>query len=225
MAPPKSKLEPPVIQPRELKSFPKLPTEIRLMIWNLALPGPRVVDIRLRRRHEATSTGKIPDVSRYVSSLDHPAMLHACSESRFVALRHYELSFEKSTTTESSPAQTYINFSIDTVWFDHLPYFPSTRARAYRFPASDFSKIRYLALGRYLEEFLFSSTKIINPTYFPALEVIYQVTSPEGRPLYPVFFRPDRRYVDRRTKAKLVQLWTAEKKCPTIRKVFAMRIL
>jgi hypothetical protein len=63
-------------------TFSTLPTELRLIIWNLARPDPRIVRIRKSNRSSGTySRAAIPN------------LLHVCQESRQVALEWYQLSF------------------------------------------------------------------------------------------------------------------------------------
>ncbi|KFY72312.1 hypothetical protein V499_07537 [Pseudogymnoascus sp. VKM F-103] len=197
---------------RRFKLFPKLPTEIRLMIWTLLLPPPRVVDIRMRRKSIPTSAGEILDVGRFISSVDHPIILHVCSESRRVARQHYKLSFPKKTNTEWSPAQTYIDFDNDTVWFDNLRYFPTTpSANSPKIlPMAEFAKIKKLAMRHEIDRVLLDSTKLFNPKHFPALEDIYVV----GHKVYPheILLVVYGTY----TSETLEKVWEKEKKCPTV---------
>ncbi|CZR67215.1 uncharacterized protein PAC_17114 [Phialocephala subalpina] len=61
--------------PTTFKSFQKLPIELRLIIWNLALPGPRVVEIEWSKR---TDSRFCPTDSSYTPC----AFFQACKESR-----------------------------------------------------------------------------------------------------------------------------------------------
>lgn len=223
MAPPGVPSKPPAKQPKTLtrfKFFTKLPTEIRYMIWNLCLPGPRVVDVRMRRKSIPTTTGEILDVARFISSVDHPILLHVCSESRKLARQHYKLSFPKRTMSEWSPAQTYIDFSIDTVWFDNLRYFPSTWHGGLEklFPKAEFAKIKHLAMRHSLDRVLLDNTKLFNPKYFPALEAIYLV-DPRVQPHLVRFY-----VYGHCTNTRLAKAWEKEKKCPTVHLVNAYDI-
>jgi hypothetical protein len=60
--------------------------EIRLKIWKLALPRPRVVELRFSR-----SEGS--DEHDYVYGGGSPMMLQVCMKSRLVALKTYHLAF------------------------------------------------------------------------------------------------------------------------------------
>ena len=71
--------------------FPKLPTEIRLQIWEdtLALEGSRVVEIKIHKEFEYDNQRAFP---RYSTTRPTP-LLYVCHESREVALKNYQLYF------------------------------------------------------------------------------------------------------------------------------------
>jgi hypothetical protein len=212
--------------------FNDLPLELRRQIWTLALPGPRVVDVRLRQKSTPSSTGKTFPVSRFVSSREHPVVLHVCRESRSEALLHYVLAFALGTR-KKSPAQIYIDFAIDTVWFDHMAYFPNSTNSLQSstvLHAAEFSKIRYLAIRDHLNYYTGKPPRLM-PSYFPALEVISLVTGVKMKP-YPTsleVYTYDRNHYRARhaqaVRGEIEQLWKSEKKCPTIQTVLAKRIV
>jgi hypothetical protein len=77
-------------QPRSFILFPMLPVELRLQIWKLALPGPRIVEVYLDR--------VVPDLDRSFYHEDilrvntpPPALMHVNRESRSIALEKYWL--------------------------------------------------------------------------------------------------------------------------------------
>lgn len=78
-----------VIQERQVSfnGFPKLPTEIRLMIWELSLPGARVLHVSDRRVFKDKLYFRKDD------NPANPAALFTCQESRAVALERYRLCF------------------------------------------------------------------------------------------------------------------------------------
>jgi hypothetical protein len=196
---------------KKFKLFPKLPTEIRLMIWYFCLPGPRVVDVTLRRKATPTITGELLDYSRFISSVWLPMILRVCSESRKVARQHYKLAFSKSTKTESSPARIYIDFSKDIVWFDNLRYFPSSGGGNQRLvPKKSFAKIKYLAMRHCIDGVLLNTTRLVNPKFFPALEAIY-VIDPQ---VYPC--SASLHVYGQYTSEPLTEAWEKEKKCPVV---------
>ncbi|KAI0901023.1 hypothetical protein F4806DRAFT_178551 [Annulohypoxylon nitens] len=93
--------------------FADLPPEIRTMVWQFCLPGPRTVIIEKYRHTRA------------------PVVLHICRESRLEARRHsYELAFPASknhskwgdrflVVMKGLPV-IWFNFSLDRLCLDHL---------------------------------------------------------------------------------------------------------
>jgi len=77
--------------------FCKLPAEIQLDIWEAARPDPRFLKLYCIHcsRHWLPSNGAFcPNKTHHVRSrAPVPALLHACSDSRKVALKWYKLSF------------------------------------------------------------------------------------------------------------------------------------
>jgi hypothetical protein len=88
--------------------FKELPPELRLKIWEHALPGRRVVDINLSISRDRITTAKPP------------ILLFVCFESRSVVLDHYVVTFKPS----KHPAGTYISPHLDTILL--LPPCPTT---------------------------------------------------------------------------------------------------
>jgi hypothetical protein len=74
--------------PPTFTNFANLPPEIRSQIWEYALPNPRIIHIKGNIRELNEGKGCFAD------SLDHPVLLHACHESRTIALTHYRCAFE-----------------------------------------------------------------------------------------------------------------------------------
>jgi hypothetical protein len=165
-------------QPLEFRYFQSLPKEIRDMIWQLNLPGPRV--LRLQSKSEFRSMG--PKVKgrfagskkiRLVTGCTPPINLWICFESRKRTLREYRLAFGTGT----SPPQTYINFQIDTVIFDKVGQFFPT---AYTAPRprqlilhDEFKQLHHLAIR---ESFTWTGP-IISFQHFPNLKSIELITS------------------------------------------------
>ncbi|TVY19565.1 hypothetical protein LARI1_G003403 [Lachnellula arida] len=92
--------------PPPRKPFSKLPLELRLMIWQYAIPNDRVMEVR--------SWGD-PAIRRYApikySVAPHrpPTILHVNQESRCEALRSYRLiEIRVSTWRDYDPSTTYI---------------------------------------------------------------------------------------------------------------------
>ncbi|PBP17508.1 hypothetical protein BUE80_DR011278 [Diplocarpon rosae] len=90
--------------------FPKLPSELRLKIWGLALRHPRVVHVTCRKGLKPQRTPK-RFVEAFLSLTPGPAILAACAESRFEALSTYGTYFQ----TEQAPAGLSLALDRDTV--------------------------------------------------------------------------------------------------------------
>lgn len=87
--------------------FPKLPVELRLMVWELALPGPRVITIQARRVSSAARG--LPHLTADYSI---PAIFHTSQESREAVLRKYEFAFPRNHLINSF----YFDFSRDVLF-------------------------------------------------------------------------------------------------------------
>ena len=87
--------------------FPKLPAELRLMIWREALPGPRLVNVIFEFKDNYTRFGTRPLYCK--SCTPHPAMLHVCRESREEALKKYSLCFAMF----SGQGKIYFDMNVD----------------------------------------------------------------------------------------------------------------
>jgi hypothetical protein len=81
--------------------FTRLPTELRILIWNFA-STPRTLTIRKHFSHDQ-------DTQYLYSPNSVPATLHTCRESR------YESLYTTSFTMENSPRYIWINFNLDTI--------------------------------------------------------------------------------------------------------------
>ncbi|KAG4414940.1 hypothetical protein IFR04_011917 [Cadophora malorum] len=100
--------------------FNRLPIELRLKIWEAALPGPRVVNIR-EKRLKKTRRGR--DMVALTSDTKAPSVLFACRESYSVASKFYMPSF---AFADSIP-ETYFDHQRDILYlrfdtFALLPY-------------------------------------------------------------------------------------------------------
>ena len=117
--------------------FSRLPRELRLIIWQMALPGPRVVTIRQKLLQKSFSQwwNETHDESESVDHQDFggeawrqiilsgpvfgikpdngpPAILSACREAYGVASKFYERVF----SVEHSIKETYFDFHLDTLY-------------------------------------------------------------------------------------------------------------
>ncbi|TGO24427.1 hypothetical protein BPAE_0103g00280 [Botrytis paeoniae] len=76
--------------------FPRFPLELRLKLWRLSFPGPRLVRISLIEGH-------------FMSNAIIPTGLRVCKESRDETLRFYKLCF----AADPSNARIYFNVDCD----------------------------------------------------------------------------------------------------------------
>lgn len=81
-------------EPRTFHLFPRLPAELRLMIWHYALPGPRLIDRESKYR-----------------TLPNPSMLSVNTEARRVALKWYH--WLEDTVPEGSDRMLHTGFYVD----------------------------------------------------------------------------------------------------------------
>jgi hypothetical protein len=122
--------------------FPKLPTELRLKIWKYALPGPRAIRVQ---RNWPTMSGPIRAVAKP------PAVLQTNSESRQLAMRFYELSF--NSAIKGRPIN--IDYQVDALYMESWGVFNAFYRVARQFPNCDAageirdmeSRLRCLVLG------------------------------------------------------------------------------
>lgn len=121
----------------EFTCFPRLPTELRDIIWTLACFQPRVIDIWLKEL--AANVRKGSAVAAFANAptrhdrypfyyLSHqitpPAVLQTCKESRAIGLKYYSLSFDTSqvmkeglgTITVATPPRIYVNRACDIIF-------------------------------------------------------------------------------------------------------------
>jgi hypothetical protein len=134
-----------------------------------------------------------PKVTRLVGSRPRPIGLQVCRESRIKALKQYELAFP----TKISPAQTYINFAIDTIALDKIPsYFPHTTPTALVDESTsnskkksvvvqhEFSKLRFLIIE---EQFLWNP-RLLTSCNFPSLVTINIIRYSKSNPYFLLAF-------------------------------------
>jgi 2EXR family len=94
--------------------FATLPPELRLRIWSLSLPPPRIVTIRCGSNSILEQDAHPPPPpSGCVSTARIPVNLHTCHESRAEALRTYQLSFGMYR----GPGQIFFDFRQDVFYF------------------------------------------------------------------------------------------------------------
>lgn len=129
--------------------FPLLPAELRWKIWDLNLPGPRIVSIRCGSDSTSLATGSGldadgpgrssqeglgPSFSASASSLSPsdctspasiPTNLHVCHESRREALRRYRPSFG----TARRPGRVFFDRDRDVLYFGPRDGFMASEAQ------------------------------------------------------------------------------------------------
>ena len=117
-------------------SDPRFPTEIKDLIWEFAIEAipPRTVDI--------IYNFKLPCIS-WLSTSPIPALLHTCSRSRFLAQKHYQLSFP-SNFDRKIPT-IFFNFEKDTLYLGKP--FGSTVDFMRDIGWEERRKVKHLALG------------------------------------------------------------------------------
>jgi hypothetical protein len=98
---------------KEFPLFPRLPFEIRYMIWRAALPGPRLV-VLLYNEDKGACTSRSPL----------PICLCICSESRKEAKLFYRLMF----ATHRAEASIYLDPHIDEVYLGIGNFHPGPRS-------------------------------------------------------------------------------------------------
>ncbi|KAI0459995.1 hypothetical protein F5B21DRAFT_205126 [Xylaria acuta] len=117
-------ISPPFIKVQEAASFTKfsdLPPELRIKIWQFAMPEARTVVIKspyTRHKHIPTSLDEaLPqahdDEETWQSTTQIPALLHVNAEARYEALKHYSLSLGVG----KGQPRVYIDFERDTIFF------------------------------------------------------------------------------------------------------------
>ena len=135
--------------------FPDLPLELRQIIWHLALPGPRAVNIASVGDQEGTQRdGRTTRKWMYGVSTSYaiPSLLQCNQESREIAKKVYAEAF-----TEQVGHPVYFNFEQDLLFFND-PYamlsFYGGRAPGFAYGGFYYDmeeihqKVRYLAVGR-----------------------------------------------------------------------------
>ncbi|KAI0490510.1 hypothetical protein F4859DRAFT_10898 [Xylaria cf. heliscus] len=101
--------------------FRELPPELRIKIWQFAIPEPRTVVVKspyTRQRHIPASLDDVlPQVhgneDTWHSMTQIPSLLHVNAEARYEALKHYSLSFGVG----GGQPRVYVDFDRDTVFF------------------------------------------------------------------------------------------------------------
>ncbi len=120
--------------------FALLPQELQNMIWQCAIDAfrPRVVDVK-EGTYIKTRRGAHLRKRQFTSPCPIPNVLHACRNSRHLALKRWRLSF----ATDDDPARIFIDFSSDTLYFDYE--FGSIEEFTDRVKRDDLKRVRKIA--------------------------------------------------------------------------------
>ncbi|KAF9871664.1 hypothetical protein CkaCkLH20_10862 [Colletotrichum karsti] len=130
--------------------FSKLPTELRLRIWNFNLPPPRIVPIRCGAKslsfasHAQTPPPSTSGCTSYVAI---PVNLHVCHESRFEALKSYDLCFGMTR----NPGQIFFDRDHDVLYFGARDGYMASEAQFLTVMSlcdpDDLANVRHLAVN------------------------------------------------------------------------------
>lgn len=97
--------------------FSKLPRELRQKVWNYHLPGPsRLIKIKsddfLPETPSCTTWSQEPSIFRAKAICSTPPLLHACSESRRLALNFFQLGL----SNQLGGRPVYFNYAADSLY-------------------------------------------------------------------------------------------------------------
>ncbi|KAE9365515.1 hypothetical protein N431DRAFT_473564 [Stipitochalara longipes BDJ] len=125
----------------EFTLFPKLPPEVRDMIWAIAASEPRMVKLIVGKGSRA-DTARILDVP---GQSRHPAMIHTCRESRAVGLKAYN-SVAGFSRRPVGRGTDFVNFAVDRFRLQ-IPSGhsrPMTHIQEFNFSLEEIRKIQHV---------------------------------------------------------------------------------
>ncbi|OTB11740.1 hypothetical protein K445DRAFT_26228 [Daldinia sp. EC12] len=107
--------------PTTFNKFNQLPPELRIKIWQYAMPDPRTVVVKspypgqkqTPRSLEEGISDSYSQGETWYSNTQIPALLHVNAEARYEALKHYQLSLGVG----GLQPRIYVDFSRDTLFF------------------------------------------------------------------------------------------------------------
>ncbi|KAI0169577.1 hypothetical protein GGR52DRAFT_573641 [Hypoxylon sp. FL1284] len=143
-----SRLSTKVEGPTTFTSFNKLPPELRIKIWQYAMPDARTVAVKSpytkqnsapRSLEEAISETCDQEETWY-STTQIPPLLHVNAEARHEALKHYKLSLGVG----NAPPRVYVDFNRDTIFYGNSELKPECSALWAATP--DLSQVQRLAV-------------------------------------------------------------------------------
>ncbi|KAH8664264.1 hypothetical protein BX600DRAFT_296437 [Xylariales sp. PMI_506] len=127
--------------------FSQLPPELRIKIWQQALPGPRTVVVkspfrrtRLAHSLEDAMMQSEDHAETWYSNAPVPPLLQVNAEARHEAQKHYQLALG----AKPHPPRIYVDFSKDTLFFGHSELTPNCSPILKT--TEDLDKIRRLAV-------------------------------------------------------------------------------
>ncbi|KAI0966708.1 hypothetical protein F4678DRAFT_475800 [Xylaria arbuscula] len=128
-------------------NFGKFPAELRIKIWQFAMPEARTVVIKspFSQKPAPISLDRVlPQPldceETWQSTTQVPALLHVNAEARHEALKHYSLSLGVG----KAQPRVYVDFSRDTLFFGDAELTPECSLLWTR--TKDFEKVRRLAI-------------------------------------------------------------------------------
>ncbi|KAH8670412.1 hypothetical protein BGZ60DRAFT_407385 [Tricladium varicosporioides] len=138
---------PEIVEPREVPTFPRfrdLPAELRHVIWELVLPGPRIVRLEaIQLKSLRSEVGFIIEQYGWKSQSIVPHM-EICREARDIASKHYTYAFAPNIT--SKPPGIWFDFRIDTLYLDFGFNRIANRHYLLEELCEDVEKVKYLAV-------------------------------------------------------------------------------
>jgi hypothetical protein len=99
------------MEPKTFHPFPRLPSELRHLIWQYSLPDPRWIEPVLRTQRPNWRWTPTPKQNSSTSPSD-PIILQVCHESREFALKFYERKMHYK-----APNAKFVNFETDIFRF------------------------------------------------------------------------------------------------------------
>jgi hypothetical protein len=101
----------------QFHKFADLPTELRLMVWQLALPRKRVLTLREKVVNIISVFHVQFPLSCYPAVYSIFPLLHTCAEARTEALRYYKPTTFGKEWNSIDNARTYVDATFDTIYF------------------------------------------------------------------------------------------------------------
>ncbi|KAJ4858360.1 hypothetical protein T069G_06627 [Trichoderma breve] len=164
-------------QPDTFHPFSRLPTELRLKIWQLSLPSPRLVSVQCGVDISAFARPP-PDSPEYTgctSPTRIPVSLQVCTESRAEALKSYQ----PSLGFFRGDGLVYFNYDIDILYFGPREGFMAADSQFHTCmmlcEPSELARVRRLAVNEALFRLVGDTYEFMSATRF-TLEMLRQVS-------------------------------------------------